>query len=106
MILLVNVRVVSVQSYVPPFIPILSGMYDDFSVQWYRAVGSTISLTMIINIFTPHAGALIGYLVKGMQRAWDQRWCKCSRRTTHKSIEDEYKELYTGPEFLIEIRYS
>jgi hypothetical protein len=35
-------------------IPILQGSYKEFSVEWYKLVGSTICMQMIFMIFTPH----------------------------------------------------
>jgi hypothetical protein len=63
-ILLVNARITEVK--LPAFIPLFSGKYNDFSVEWYRVVGSTITFTMLINIVSPHAGGLIGVLVSGI----------------------------------------
>ena len=33
-------------------IPVIAGKYSEFSTDWYRMVGSTIVLTMIIRILT------------------------------------------------------
>lgn len=35
-------------------IPILQGSYKEFSVEWYKLVGSTICVQMIFMIFSPH----------------------------------------------------
>jgi hypothetical protein len=35
-------------------IPILKGNYTEFSVQWYRLVGSSICVSMCIMIISPH----------------------------------------------------
>lgn len=35
-------------------IPILKGSYTEFSVQWYRLVGSSICVSMCIMIISPH----------------------------------------------------
>jgi hypothetical protein len=32
----------------PTYFPVFDGSYSDFTVEWYQAVGSTISLTMLI----------------------------------------------------------
>lgn len=47
-ILLMNLRL-NVEIY---GIPIIAGKYTEFSTDWYRVVGSTIVLTMIIRIVT------------------------------------------------------
>ena len=43
---------------IPPSLPILQGKFKKFSVEWYQVVGTTIMMTMIIQIFFPHAAYL------------------------------------------------
>jgi hypothetical protein len=78
-ILLVNARVSEIA--LPDFIPLFAGKYNDFSVEWYKFVGSTISFTMLINIVSPHAGALIGVFISGLTRCLD-RGCSCDPKRT------------------------
>lgn len=103
MILLVNAQVSEIK--LPAFIPLFSGKYPDFTVDWYRVVGTTISFTMLINIVSPHAGALIGMFTTSIFRSLDQSCC-CNPKRTKQRLQEDYEALYTGPEFLIEIRYS
>ncbi len=44
--------------------PIFSGRFSDFTVEWYKNVGATITLTMFINIFTPHISGIVA-MIKG-----------------------------------------
>ena len=46
------------------FLPIFNGSYPDFVAQWYSKVGSTLCLTMVINIFSPHVSKLAMPLMK------------------------------------------
>ena len=46
------------------FLPIFNGSYPDFVAQWYSNVGSTLCLTMVINIFSPHVSKLAMPLMK------------------------------------------
>jgi len=101
--LLVNAKISEVD--LPDFIPLFAGKYNDFTVEWYRVVGSTITFTMLINIVSPHAGALIGVLISGITRCID-RGCSCDKRKTKQRLQEDYERKYTGPEFLIEVRYS
>jgi hypothetical protein len=66
---LVNAKVTEIQ--LPKFIPLFQGKYSDFTVDWYRVVGSTISFTMLINIVTPHIGAIVGMVLSGFKRLMD-----------------------------------
>lgn len=81
------------------------GKYEDFTVEWYRVVGSTISFTMLINIITPHTGAIVGLFIGSLTKCLD-RGCTCDHRRTKQRLQEDYEHKYTGPEFLIEIRYS
>jgi len=47
-VLLMNLRL-NVEIY---GIPVIAGKYAEFSTEWYRVIGSTIMLTMIIRIVT------------------------------------------------------
>lgn len=53
-VLLVNL---SIKQTLP--IPILQGRYDEFSVEWYRLVGSNINVQIIILILSSNATNLI-----------------------------------------------
>lgn len=101
--LLVNARITELK--LPSSFPLFRGKYADFTVDWYRFIGSTISFTMFINIFTPHIGGLVGVLISGLKQCLDQGCC-CNSKRTKKVLQEDYEELYTGPEFLIEVRYS
>eukprot|EP00347_Sterkiella_histriomuscorum_P019608 403340984 len=102
-ILLVNAKVTEVT--LPDFFPLLGGEFQDFTVEWYRVVGTTICLTMMINVIAPHIGAFIKIFIKSFKRCVD-RGCTCNKRKTKKLLQDEYNEVYSGPEFLIEVRYA
>jgi hypothetical protein len=49
-ILLVNAQL----DFVPGWFPIFNGAYDDFTVDWYKQIGVSIILTMMIGIVSPH----------------------------------------------------
>ena len=87
-ILLVNAKISEIK--LPKFGPLFAGEYQDFTVQWYRVIGSTISFTMLINIITPHTGALIGYLMAGVFRCMD-RGCTCNAKKTKQRLQDDYE---------------
>ena len=87
-ILLVNARISEIR--LPAFIPLFQGDYSDFTVEWYRVVGSTISFTMLINIVTPHVGAFIGIIISGIRRCWDRK-CTCDMRRTRRRVQEDYE---------------
>lgn len=102
-ILLVNAKITTFN--LPDYIPIFAGEFTDFTVEWYRIVGSTICLTMIINTISPHTSSVISCFVTGIKRCCD-RGCTCNKRRTKKMLQEDYDSVYIGPEFIMEIRYS
>jgi hypothetical protein len=50
LILIVNAKVPELN--VPSNFPLLNGNYVDFTVSWYRNVGTTLTIAMIMNIIT------------------------------------------------------
>jgi hypothetical protein len=60
---------------------------------------------MLINVATPHIGSIVGMLITSLKRLFDQK-CKCDPKKTRKNFQEDYENLYIGPQFLIEIRYS
>ena len=60
---------------------------------------------MFFSIFTPHIPTMIKRVVMGIKRCND-RGCGRNEKKTKKLSQLDYEELYTGPEFAIEFRYS
>jgi hypothetical protein len=73
-ILLVNAQISELS--LPEQFPVFAGRFSDFTVEWYKNVGATISLTMFINIFTPHIGGIIGLIKAKIFQCLDR---KCKR---------------------------
>jgi hypothetical protein len=69
----------------------LNGKYEDLNREWYDDVGSTIQVTMIVNIFSPHAFTLL-FL-------WPFDILK--RKLCHKRYKSQLKlnKLFKGPSF-------
>jgi hypothetical protein len=95
----------AISKHIPNSFPILNGYYSDFNIEWYKNVGTTISLTMIFTVFTPHIGNFLFMALRGCRNCTD-RGCSCDRKKTSKLLQEDYDELYIGPEFLMEFRYS
>ena len=57
------------------FLPILNGEYDGFTAYWYAQVGKTLTLTLLINIFSPHVSKIAFPLLKLLKRLMD-RGCR------------------------------
>lgn len=81
---------------------LLKGEFTDFSVDWYKQIGATLSLTMLYNCVTPH----ISKIIKPIQ-AWTIRFldrgCKWSYKgatelRTKKVLQQDVEKLYIGEE--------
>ncbi|CDW82979.1 UNKNOWN [Stylonychia lemnae] len=84
---------------------IFSGRYTDFTPEFYRTVGTTLLLTMIINIVSPNFINFGFYLVKKISQCCDRR-CTTDLRKTKMIIQEDYEALYMGPELQFEGRYA
>eukprot|EP00742_Colponemidia_sp_Colp-10_P003796 GILJ01004043.1.p1 GENE.GILJ01004043.1~~GILJ01004043.1.p1 ORF type:complete len:1123 (-),score=165.75 GILJ01004043.1:136-3504(-) len=97
-----NLRMFQVR---PPTDLVFQGPYSDFNADWYKVVGTSIMVTMILNVLAPHLSALIGISIRSCKRRCD-RHCTSDRKRTKKLTQREYEDMYTGPEFLLEVRYA
>eukprot|EP00347_Sterkiella_histriomuscorum_P019500 403341392 len=86
-------------------VPLFQGQFKEFTVEWYRVVGTTICLTMLINVISPHISNLLFQLMMSCKRCCD-RGCSCDRRKTKQLLQSEYENINTGTELLLEFRYS
>ncbi|OMJ80852.1 hypothetical protein SteCoe_18802 [Stentor coeruleus] len=76
---------------------IFNSMFSDFTREWYVQVGSTLTITMIVSVFSPQIGNLLIFYPKGACK----RVC-CRRYKTQREINI----AFTGPDFDIATRYS
>jgi len=57
------------------FLPVFNGNYPEFNSAWFANIGKTLCLTLVINIFSPHASKLLLPFVKVFKR-WSDRGCQ------------------------------
>lgn len=86
--MLVNAKIKEIK--LPAQFPIFAGKYDDFSVEWYKNVGATLSLTMFINVFTPHIGGFVAVIKNGLSRCRD-RGCSRDIKRTKQVMQEDYE---------------
>jgi hypothetical protein len=53
----------------------------------------------------PHIFILFEATVLAVIRCWDRKG-SFNNKHTSKIIQDDYEKLYTGPEFVLEVRYA
>lgn len=95
------------------FLNILNGEYPDFDSAWYAQVGTSLSFTLLLGIFTPHGSYFFFAFLKVFRRCLD-RGCRSWDNIkipkdelenegdinvhTKLYIQDDINELYTGDE--------
>lgn len=84
---------------------IFVGPFDEFDVRWYLVVGTPIVLAIFLHILLPHIGLMMQAMSLFMRRCYDRK-LTCRRRITRQIIQSDYEDLYTGPEFLIQVRLA
>jgi hypothetical protein len=88
----------------PDGFPIMTGEYDDFSVDWYTFVGSTIAVSTFINAMATLSMA--GDLFISLFLQLFDSSCSCNAKRTRKVLQSEYLKLYTGENQELEVYYS
>lgn len=86
---------------------IFKGDFTDFSVEWYKQIGATLSMTMLINTVSPHVSKIGMALVASLKRCMD-RGCRLSYKPdeakgetelrTKKVLQQDVESLYIGEE--------
>ena len=76
------------------------GEFDIVSKRWYLTVGVPIVFAIFIQIFMPHLGLFAQWVKVSAIRFWDRR-CTFNKRITRQITQEEYENLYTGPEFIL-----
>ena len=84
---------------------VLIGPFDEFNKRWYVVIGTSITINSLIITIQPHVGLLVKAVILNIRRFID-RGCTQNKRKTKQVTQDEYEDLYTGPEFILQLRYS
>lgn len=69
---------------------IFVGDYTDFSVDWYKHIGATLTMTMLINCVSPHVSKIAMPLLACLKRCLD-RGCKYSYQPDQAKGETELR---------------
>ena len=83
----------------------LVGPFDEFTARWYLQIGTPLIMTIAFQILTPHLGLCLHAMYMFFSRCFDRR-CSLNRAVTKCVIQEDYEDLYTGPEFLLQVRYA
>jgi hypothetical protein len=83
-----------------------SGPFSDTTVDWFTKVGTSIALTMFLNVFTPHLKfAVVPALRRSLAICLD-RDCTYNRHRSKHVVQADYEMMFWGPTFRIGARYG
>mmetsp|Transcript_20514 Transcript_20514/g.25229 ORF Transcript_20514/g.25229 Transcript_20514/m.25229 type:complete len:199 (+) Transcript_20514:2399-2995(+) len=86
-------------------VPLVLNKYDSFSTEWYREIGSTIVITLMLMVMMPHLANVTQMCFDGCRRCRDRN-CNRDSRRTRKLAQEDYENVNTKREFMLEFRYS
>lgn len=95
---------VSSHQAIPSF-PVLAGPYSNFSPEWFAVVGSSITITMLIQVAANNAAPLV-IAFKRVILAWRDRYWTCDKSFTRHRTQNELDAAMLGPRFLLAQRYG
>lgn len=91
MVLLINMQL---QHDLP--VPVFKGRFDEFSVDWYRLVGSNMCIQLTLLVITNNVSNFVFALLGSFKRCLD-RGCRCwGAWRTKKLTQEDYEKINTG----------
>lgn len=81
------------------------GDYDDFTPIWFKSIGFSLGLTLLLKILTLPFFGFMKAFYPALKRFCD-RGCSFSKKQTKKTTQDDLETLYTDPEFDIDFGYT
>lgn len=87
-------------------LPVLNGDYEDTDLGWYKEVGVSLQLTMLINIVAQHGGFFFALLWYPCRRCTDRGTRCCDKHSSVSLSQGAYNKLFEGPTFDVALRYS
>lgn len=89
----------------PASILFFVGTEPDFTVAWYRIVGTTIMRTMLSQALWPLIEFAMFWSLLNLSRCMDRKWSNDTFVSSQPSVQ-AYIDLYAGPAYLIHYRYA
>lgn len=83
----------------------LVGPFDEFNSGWYLRIGTAIAFAQGAMVVFPHIFTLLQSIFLCLRRCADRRFSWNTKKTS-KIIQTEYEDLYTGPEWILQVRYA
>ena len=84
---------------------VFNSPFDSSNSTWFIRVGSALVYCQLAMLVLPYMLTLLERMQVFMMRCWD-RSLSCDDKHTKHIIQSEYEQLYTGPEFILQVRYA
>ncbi|CAD8115219.1 unnamed protein product [Paramecium primaurelia] len=85
---------------------LFGGKYGDIDSKWCQNIGIVLLLTLLINILTQPIMLFIEIIIRYIRKAYDQCSCCLNEKKTRQKNYQDFKDLYKGEEFRVELRYA
>lgn len=84
-----------------------SGIYTDFTPQWYLDIGTLVAGTAVINMMSPQIEFVFFAGLRLLKRMIDQKTCcPCNKRNSKSKTVWQFEKVYSGPEFVVHYRLA
>lgn len=84
-----------------------SGIYTDFTSQWFQNIGSMVAQTTAIGLIFPILEALVFLGLRILTRCLDQKsCCPCNMKNTRVTTIQKFEAIYSGPLFFAHYRLA
>ena len=84
-----------------------SGIYTDFTSQWFLDIGVLILETSAFNIIFPLIEFLLFLIIRVIKRCIDQKSiCPTDKYKTRAKTISDFEAIYSGPDFFVHYRLS
>ena len=81
--------------------------FSSFSTLWYSQVGVSLTLTMVLDVFTPHLPKLSQALIKKpIRKACIRNRRKCKGMRQHSATQQDVNSVFDGIEFVLPVRLA
>lgn len=84
---------------------IFVGTYSEYNSEWYLNIGSVIQASQVAMMVFPHVFVLLQAIYLIFKRCIDRRG-SFNTKNTSTIIQDDYENMYTGPYFILQVRYA
>lgn len=86
------------------------GDFDDFTPSWFKSIGYSLGLTLLLKIFAVIISAITKITWPALNRCYDRGcsfWNKTvNKNKTKKKTQDDLERLYIDPDFDIDFGYT